>query len=171
MLANATLIILQLYLCSQLLHYYILKSSFCFNLIIFSWLLTRGRGRGREKKSPKKPAKKSSSRKKAPPNPTPPHLPFDDEFDRSPSQTPVRSSSASQTSCPSAPVISIAGDGKGPGEDKDAAKKKRDKKPKKPRTPPRLAHDSNSTLFIYPGSLASQLTLAQLYMHVLRTVC
>ena len=65
-------------------------------------------GRGRGKKSPKKPAKKSSSRKKAPSNPTPPHLPSDDasshhdeELDRSPSPTPVRSPSASQTSRPS----------------------------------------------------------------------
>ena len=38
-LANAALIVLQLYLCSQLLHYYILKSSLCFNFIIFSWWL------------------------------------------------------------------------------------------------------------------------------------
>ena len=52
---------------------------------------------------------------KAPPIPTPPHLPsndasshHDDELDRSPS--------ASQTSRPSSPVSSIAGDGKGPGE-------------------------------------------------------
>ena len=83
----------------------------------------RGRGRGRGKKSPKKPAKKSSYRKKAPPNPTP-QLPSDDasshrdeELDIYPSPTPVRSQSASQTSCPSSHVSSIAGDGKGPGED------------------------------------------------------
>ena len=83
----------------------------------------RGRGRGRGKKSPKKPAKKSSYRKKAPPNPTPPHLPSDDasshhdeKLDIYPSLTPVRSLSASQTSRPSSPVSSIAGDGKGPGE-------------------------------------------------------
>ena len=83
----------------------------------------RGRGRDRGKKSAKKPAKKSSSRKKAPPNPTPPHLPSDDasshhdeELDISSSPAHVRSPSASQTSCPSSPVSSIAGDGKGPGE-------------------------------------------------------
>ena len=82
----------------------------------------RGRGRGRGNKSPKKPAKKSSSRKKAPLNPTPPHLPSDDasshhdeELDRSPSPTPVRSLSASQTSRPSSPVSSIAGKGSGEG--------------------------------------------------------
>ena len=81
----------------------------------------RGHGRGRENMSPKKPAKKSS-RKKAP-NPTPPPLPTDDasshhyeELDRYPSPTPVRSPSVSQTSRPSSPVSSIAGDGKGPGE-------------------------------------------------------
>ena len=80
----------------------------------------RGRGRGRGRKSPKKPAKKSSSRKKAAPNPTPPHLPSDDEsshhdeeLDRSLSPTPVGSPSASQTSRPSYSVSSIAGDGKG----------------------------------------------------------
>ena len=79
----------------------------------------RGRSRCRGKKSPNK----SSSRKKAPPNPTPPHLPSDDasshhdeELDRSPFPTPVRSPSASQTSRPSSPVSFIAGDGKGPGE-------------------------------------------------------
>ena len=83
----------------------------------------RGRGRGRGNKSPKKPAKKSSYRKKAPPNPTSPHLPSDDAsshhdetLDIYPSLTPVRSLSASQTSCPSSHVSSIAGDGKGPGE-------------------------------------------------------
>ena len=71
--------------------------------------------------SPKKPAKKFSSRKKAPPNPTPPHLPSDDEsshhdeeLDRSPAS--VRSPSAFHTSRPSSPVSSIAGDDKGPGE-------------------------------------------------------
>ena len=68
-----------------------------------------------ERSLPRSLQKKSSSRKKAPPNPTPPHLPSDDasshhdeELDRSPS--------ASQTSRPSSPVSSIAGDGKGPGE-------------------------------------------------------
>ena len=83
----------------------------------------RGRGRGRGRKSHKKPAKTSSSRKKAPPNPTPPHLPSDDasshhggERDLSNSSTPVGSPSASQTSRPSSPVSSIAGDDKGPGE-------------------------------------------------------
>ena len=83
----------------------------------------RGRGRGRGKKSHKKPAKKSSYRKKAPPNPIPPHLPsddasshHDDKLDRYPSLTPVRSLSASQSSCPSSHVSFIAGDGKGPGE-------------------------------------------------------
>ena len=83
----------------------------------------RGRGRGRGKKSPKKPPKNSSYRKKAPSNPTPPHLPSDDasshrdeELDIYPSPTTVRSLSASQTSCPSSHVSSIAGDGKGPGE-------------------------------------------------------
>ena len=83
----------------------------------------RGRGRSRGKKPPKKPAKKSSFRKKAPPNPIPPHLPSDDasshddeELDIFPSPTPLRFLSASQTTRPSSPVSSIAGDGKGPGE-------------------------------------------------------
>ena len=83
----------------------------------------RGRGRSRGTISPKKPAKKFSSRKKAPPNPTPPHLPSDDEsshhdeeLDRYPSPAPVRSPSAFHTSRPSSPVSSIAGDDKGPGE-------------------------------------------------------
>ena len=89
-------------------------------------LLMAGRGRGRvrgNKKSPKKPAKKSSFRKKAPPNPTPPHLRsdyasshHDEKLDISPSPTPVRSPSASQTSRPYSPVSPTAGDGKGPGE-------------------------------------------------------
>ena len=55
--------------------------------------------------------------------PTPPHLPSDDasshhdeKLDRYPSLTPVRSLSASQTSCPSSHVSSIVGDGKVPGE-------------------------------------------------------
>ena len=77
----------------------------------------RGRARGRGKKSPKKPAKKSAFRKKAPPNPTPPRLPsdyalshHDEELDRSPSPTPLMSPSVSQTSRPSSPVSSIAGE-------------------------------------------------------------
>ena len=84
-----------------------------------------GRGRDMGRKSPKKPAKS------LPPERrlllilllTPPHLPSDDasshhdeELDISSSPAPVRSPSASQTSRPSSPVSSIAGDGKGPGE-------------------------------------------------------
>ena len=80
-----------------------------------------GRAQGRGKKSPKKPAKKSSFRKKAPPYPTPPHLMMHylimmTNWTDLLLPTPLRSPSASQTSRPSSPVSSIAGDGKGPGE-------------------------------------------------------
>ena len=123
----------------------------------------RGRGHGTGKKqSPKKasssksssklPSKQSTRKKKDPPHPPSLHLPSGDEsasshheeeFDshRSPSPTPVRSltptsvrsRSASQTSHPSSPVSSLAGDVDGPGEEEDAAKKKPAKKPEKPR--------------------------------------